>query len=256
MLQGIDHIVIVVSDLEQAAKDYEQLGFTVVPGGKHPVGSHNVLIALADGSYIEIIAFYREAIDHRWWDPLQKGERLVDFCMQTNDLQGDTLKLRAAGVAINDPVPWSRTRPDGYELKWLLSLAQGSHRGVAPFLIQDVTPRKERIPQTFDHKNGASGIGTVTVAVGELTAIRQWYDAVLGCPGMNITNEKLQAKGVRYPVGPHTLDFLMPLEPQSPLINWLRTFGPSPYAATLHGSSPGADALDTTLTHGANLSFV
>ena len=59
-------------------------------------------------------------------------------------------------------------RPDGYELKWLLSLAQGSHRGVAPFLIQDVTPREERIPQTFDHKNGAIGIGTVTVAVGEL----------------------------------------------------------------------------------------
>ena len=73
---------------------------------------------------------------------------------------------------------------------------------------------------------------------------------------MNIINEKLQAKGVRYPVGPHTLDFLMPLEPQSPLINWLRTFGPSPYAATLHGSSPGAGALDTTLTHGADLSLV
>ena len=34
MLQGIDHIVIVVNNLEQAAKDYEQLGFTVVPGGK------------------------------------------------------------------------------------------------------------------------------------------------------------------------------------------------------------------------------
>ena len=32
MLQGIDHIVIVVSDLEQAAKDYEQLGFTTVGG--------------------------------------------------------------------------------------------------------------------------------------------------------------------------------------------------------------------------------
>ena len=180
MLQGIDHIVIVVNNLEQAAKDYEQLGFTVVPGGKHPVGSHNALISFADGSYIEIIAFYREAPDHRWWDPLQKGERLVDFCMQTNDLQGDTLKLRAAGVAINDPVPWSRTRPDGYELKWLLSLAQGSHRGVAPFLIQDVTPREERIPQTFNHKNGAIGIGTVTVAVGELTAVQRWYDAVLG----------------------------------------------------------------------------
>jgi hypothetical protein len=256
MLQGIDHIVIVVNDLEQAAKDYEQLGFTVVPGGTHPVGSHNVLISLADGSYIEIIAFYREALDHRWWDPLQKGERLVDFCMQTNDLRGDTLKLRAAGVAINDPVPWSRTRPDGYELKWLLSLAQGSHRGVAPFLIQDVTPRAERIPQTFDHKNGATGIETITVAVGELTAVQRWYDGVLGNCGATTTNEKLQAHGIRYSIGPHALDFLVPLGPESPLVNWLRMFGPSPYAATLHRSSAGPGALDDKLGHGANLSFV
>ena len=248
-------MVIVVNDLEQAAKDYVQLGFTVVPGGKHPVGSHNVLISLADGSYIEIIAYYREALDHRWWDPLQQGERLVDFCMQTDDLQGDTLKLRSAGVAINDPVPWSRTRPDGYELKWLLSLAQGSHRGVAPFLIQDVTPREERIPRAFDHKNGATGIHAVTVAVGELTAVQRWYDGVLGTHPTKISDEKLQANGVRYAIGLHTLDFVMPMDPQSPLINWLRTFGPSPYAATLHRSSPGSSTLDGKLTHGANLSF-
>ena len=69
------------------------------------MGSHNVLISFADGSYLEVIAFYREAIDHRWWQPLQKGERLVDYCMQTDDLAGDTLKLREAGVAINDPCP-------------------------------------------------------------------------------------------------------------------------------------------------------
>ena len=146
MIQGIDHLVIVVKDLDQAAKDYEQLGFTVVPGGQHPVGSHNALIPFRDGSYVEIIAFYREAVDHRWWEPLVKGERFVDFCLQTDDLRGDTGKLRDAGVAINDPVPWSRKRPDGYELKWLLSLATGSHRGVAPFLIEDITPRAERIP--------------------------------------------------------------------------------------------------------------
>jgi catechol 2,3-dioxygenase-like lactoylglutathione lyase family enzyme len=255
MLQGIDHIVIVVNDLEQAAKDYQQLGFTVVPGGKHPVGSHNVLISFADGSYLEIIAFYRAAIEHRWWDPLQKGERLVDFCMQTNDLQGDTLKLRAAGIAINDPVPWSRSRPDGYELKWLLSLAQGSHRGVAPFLIQDVTPREERIPQTFDHKNGAMGIDTVTVAVGELSEVQRWYKNVLGHDGTAITDKTLKAKGIRYQIGPHKLDFLAPLEPQSPLIDWLRTFGPSPYAAALRKNLPGTDKLDRKLTHEANLSF-
>ena len=108
MILGIDHLVIVVQNLAQAAQDYEQLGFTVIPGGQHPVGSHNALISFADGSYLEIISFYREAADHRWWEPLGKGERLVDFCFQTDDLRGDTKKLKEAGVAINDPVPWSR----------------------------------------------------------------------------------------------------------------------------------------------------
>jgi catechol 2,3-dioxygenase-like lactoylglutathione lyase family enzyme len=256
MLKGIDHIVIVVNDLEQAAKDYEQLGFTVVPGGKHPVGSHNVLISLADGSYIEIIAFYRDAPDHRWWQPLKKGERLVDFCMQTDDLRGDTAKLRAAGVAINDPVPWSRTRPDGYELKWLLSLAQGSHRGVAPFLIQDVTPREERIPQVFDHKNGAVGIDAVTVAVAELPELQRWYDNALDEAGAVVVDQALQARGMRYRIGPHKLDFLAPLGPESPLAEWLQKFGPSPYSATLYCSLPSRGAFDGKLTHGANLSLV
>jgi catechol 2,3-dioxygenase-like lactoylglutathione lyase family enzyme len=253
VLLGIDHLVIVVKDLEQAARDYEQLGFTVIPGGKHPVGSHNVLISFSDGSYLEIIAFYSEAQDHRWWEPLQTGERLVDFCMQTNDLQGDTRKLRNAGVAINDPVPWSRTRPDGYELKWLLSLAQDRHRGVAPFLIQDVTPREERIPQTFNHKNGASGISILAIAVGELSEVRRWYDTVLGSDGTAITDSTLGAEGLRYQIGPHTLDFLMPSQPNSPLVNWLHTFGPSPYAARLSGSSPDPLRLNTNLTHGGNL---
>src|SRR4026209_1322942 len=158
MIQGIDHLVIVVKDLAQAAMDYEQLGFTVVAGGQHPVGSHNALIPFRDGSYIEIIAFYREALDHRWWEPPATGGGFVDFCLQTDDLRGDTGKLRDAGVAINDPVPWSRTRPDGYELKWLLSLVTGSERGVAPFLIEDLTPRNERVPQNFEHPNQVTGI--------------------------------------------------------------------------------------------------
>ena len=69
----------------------------MVPGGRHPVGSHNALIAFADGSYLEILAFYRGALDHRWWEALHKGEGLVDLCFRTDDLRGDTKKLRDAG---------------------------------------------------------------------------------------------------------------------------------------------------------------
>jgi hypothetical protein len=151
---------------------------------------------------------------------------LVDYCLQTDDLQGDTQKLRAAGVAINDPVPWSRTRPDGYELKWILSLATGSHRGIAPFLIQDVTPRKERIPQQFHHKNGAVGIDTLTIAVDELAQVDRCYSAALGQSGK-----------------------------PSPLIDWIGTYGPSPYSTTLRSRVAEAKPLEQSLTHGAHLYF-
>ena len=251
MIQGIDHLVVVVKDLSQATKDYEELGFTVLPGGQHPVGSHNALISFADGSYLEIIAFYRDAADHRWWEPLSKGERFVDFCFQTDDLRGDTRRLKDAGVAINDPVPWSRKRPDGYQLHWLLALATGAHRGVAPFLIEDVTPRTERIPQQFQHKNLVAGIGRITVAVAELAQVEKWYGALLGTKGEPITAEELGAEGLRFRAGPHVLEFVTPRSATSPLIDWLRMYGPSPYSAVLNGAEPRL--LDDSLTHGAKL---
>lgn len=251
MIQAIDHLVVVVNDLAQAARDYEQLGFTVVPGGQHPVGSHNALISFQDGSYLEIIAFYREAADHRWWEALGKGERLVDFCFQTDDLRGDTKKLKDAGVAINDPVPWSRKRPDGYELKWLLSLATGSHRGVAPFLIEDLTPRRERVPQRFEHQNGVTGIEKVTVAVAELSEIEKWYGALLGAQGQTVADSALGAEGLAYQIGPHRVEYFAPCGAASPLIAWLRRFGPSPYYAVLRGRAPSE--LNLHLTHGAQL---
>src|SRR5574337_46476 len=147
MLLGIDHLVVVVPDLQAASQRYAELGFTVVPGGRHPVGTHNALIAFADGSYIELIAFFEPSPAHRWWTPLRRGGGLVDFCMQTSDLQGDTEAFRQAGVHIEDPEPLTRVRPDGYTLRWVLSIPRGPHRGVAPFLIQDETPREERVPR-------------------------------------------------------------------------------------------------------------
>jgi catechol 2,3-dioxygenase-like lactoylglutathione lyase family enzyme len=254
MLLGIDHIVIAVADLETAMNDYRRLGFTVVPGGRHPVGTYNGLIAFADGSYIELISFYRDNPGHRWWAALKRGEGLVDFCMQTDDLVGDTVKLRQAGVRIDDPVPWSRTRPDGYQLKWLLSLALEEDRGVAPFLIQDETPREERVPREVSHKNGTNGIGVVTIAVGHLTPAKIWFEAVIGNEGAAVERREIGAAGFSFNAGPHRLELLEPAAPSSPLVAWLNKRGASPFAATLRGKKK-APPMDLSFTHGAALSF-
>jgi hypothetical protein len=254
MLLGIDHIVVVVRDLDEAARDYGRLGFCVVPGGKHPVGTHNALIGFADGAYIELIAFYRESSEHRWWGALQKGEGLVDFCMQTNDMAGDAATMRDAGVRMNDPQPWSRTRPDGYQLKWSLSIPQEGHRGVAPFLIQDETPREERVPREANHENGAQGIETVIVAVDDVIEVRDWYRTLVRRHGDPVVRADFDAAGVGFKVRRHSVQFLAPNTAESPIARWLTARGPSPYAATLKGGAP-TGALDSSLTHGAALSF-
>src|SRR5262245_48940020 len=101
MLNGIDHLVVVVPELEAAIASYRGLGFSVVPGGRHPIGTHNALIAFADGAYLELIAFFEPPHgQHRWYKRLQEGGGLVDFCLQTDDLGGDVAAFRAAGVPL------------------------------------------------------------------------------------------------------------------------------------------------------------
>ena len=255
MLRGIDHLVVAVPDLDTAIRNYTELGFTVVPGGRHPIGTHNALISFADESYIELIAFYEPSPDHRWWAPLQDGGGLVDFCMQTDDLGGDTAAFRQAGVLIEDPTPLSRVRPDGYKLSWVLSIPHDAHRGVAPFLIQDETPREERVPRQMTHRSQVRGIGTVTVAVRDVAPVRRWYARVLGAGGQDVSRDDLAAAGVLFTSGPHALQFLAPRGPGSPLTGWLEARGPSPYAATLLAASGTPRPLDQAKTLGARFSL-
>lgn len=256
MLTAIDHLVIAVSDLDAAVADYHSLGFTVVPGGRHPgVGTYNALIAFSDSSYIELIGFYEPRADHRWWAPLQRGGGLVDFCLQTDDLTGDLQALRRAGVDIGDLEPRDRTRPDGTEVRWEFALARGPHRGVAPFIITDVTGRDVRVPAERSHANGVTGVGTVTVAVSDIALVRGWYANVLGRAGEDIRRPDVTGAGVRFRIGPHAFDFIAPADGRGPLVDWLARRGSSPYAVTLNAGARRPGPLDPAKTHGARLSI-
>ena len=56
----MDHVIILVDELERASADFRALGLTVTPGGEHGEGlSHNALIYFADGTFLELLAFKR-----------------------------------------------------------------------------------------------------------------------------------------------------------------------------------------------------
>src|ERR1700735_3487224 len=145
MFTGIDHVAIVVNDLESAIASYTRAGFTGARGGNNPIGTHNALIAFADGSYLELIAFLKPSTGHPWQIALEKGSGVVDFCMATDDLAAEVESMRRAGARFGKPYPLTRDRPDGYHLSWMLETPEPPFNGQVPFLIKDETPRDERV---------------------------------------------------------------------------------------------------------------
>ncbi len=257
MRQSIDHIVIAVTDLDKAVADYTALGFTVLPGGEHPRGSRNALIVLADGAYLEIIAFARPVPGFRWWRVLDEaGSGLVDYALlPADDLDKDTARIRNAGIAIEGPIDGERLQPDGTRIAWRSSRPPEPD---IPFLCEDVTPRALRVPEgaARRHANGVTGIAGVTVAVRDLAASVARYRAVTGleplatgaAPGLGFALAQFR-------LGRQMLSLAQPRgEACEGLTRQLGRRGQGAFALSFFGSADRC--LDRALAHGARLEIV
>jgi len=254
MITGIDHIVIAVHDLDKAIDTYRNLGFTVVEGGRHPVGSYNALIGFQDGSYVEIIAFYEESPNHAWWDLLHKrGGGLVDFCMQTNDIRADYQQFKDLGVEMTDIVDLGRARPDGYYLEWINNKTLGKYQGIVPFIIEDKTPREERLPKETVHDNGVTGIHTLTLISRDITLPKQVMGSVFNQDAKIVEYGDLKANGYRFEVGTHTLEYLVSVF--DPIAALLKNNAPVPYSVAFKTDGDKKE-FSPEETEGVRLSFV
>jgi catechol 2,3-dioxygenase-like lactoylglutathione lyase family enzyme len=237
MAIGIDHIVIVVNDLDAASRDYTTAGFTVVPGGEHTNGkSRNALIAFADGTYFELIAFddVNDAGGNPWASALQQsGEGLVDFALRTADLDAEVAALRASGITVVGPTDGGRTRPDGQTLAW--RTIRFEEPG-APFYCHDVTDRTLRVPggDATVHANGVTSVHGILLAVGDLTATGNLYAALTGDDG-TFTPER-----ARFAAGNQYIDLQV-------------AEGDRPIEVVLNTPEGQDNLLPLELTHGAHL---
>ncbi len=230
MLRGIDHIVIAGPDLDALTATFSRLGFHVVGGGEHPIGSYNTLIGLQDGAYIELLSFYENSPKHYWWDAVHsRGGGLIDFCMGTDDIRADYAIFEAQGVEMSPLVGLSRVRVDGYQLSWLNNEIYGHYQGLIPFVIEDESPREERVPKENHHANKVIGIDTITLVARDLALTQRIMDAALQSPAAPVQDEALNATGIVYQVGPHRLEYLTPADESSPLQRHLVENKPLPW---------------------------
>lgn len=212
----LDHIVILVphvilTNLPSWLTD----AFTVLDGGRHADGvTENKLVLLQDGVYLEIIAFVpgqEEGRERHRWGRRSEGH-IVDWANTLHseeDLETIRSRVGAAktGITYTSPNAGGRIRPDGTELKWIISspvLDEGKGGfvgGEAPFWCLDRTPRDLRVPYHVGgnarHASGAVGVHRVTVSVrdeGLFQTLKGTYDALQGQAGTRVGIDGDEAK--------------------------------------------------------------
>lgn len=173
----VDHLVWVVPSLPEGIARFEYLtGVTPCVGGRHEgLGTHNALVSLGCGQYLELLAADPSQAPCAPWLGLDAtAPRLTTFCARPSSAGGTlqevgAVALEQAGYDIGAVVEMSRKTPDGGMVRWLL--AAGNHRcshaelpmgGLIPFLI-DWTPNERPHPS----ETAPSGC--------RLAALRAWH---------------------------------------------------------------------------------
>jgi Glyoxalase-like domain len=162
---GIDHAVVVVRDLDDAAENWKRLGFTVSPRGTHSakMGSGNYTIML-DPDYIELLGVLVET-EHN--SPTRgflakRGEGIERIAFTALDSAAGAEEIRARGFEPLGPTDFERpvTMPDGSlsaarfrTFQWPITEAPG---GLRIFACQHKTRETVWIPELMKHANGAT----------------------------------------------------------------------------------------------------
>jgi catechol 2,3-dioxygenase-like lactoylglutathione lyase family enzyme len=238
VLTRLDHLILLVSDLDLAVADYERLGFAVTAGGKHADGlTRNALIPFGDGTYFELVSFLdpEDPTDNVWgWRGFLPREDLIDYCVASDDLASDVRRLGSLGFGVDGPVDGGRRLPDGVEIRWRSAMMRQEGR-LLPFLIEDLTPRELRVPggPAADHPNGATGIIRLEISAPDVEEAAASLAMLL---------ETDSGASVR--LDPGVL---------SPVATEKEDVPPGPLAVDLVGEAEISRELDPLLAHGVRL---
>lgn len=114
----LDHLAIAAETLEDGvAWAEEKLGVTFLAGGKHPrYGTHNRLLGLADGLYLEVIAVDPAATSDgpRWFDldNFSGRPRLANWICEAEDFEAALVHGMKNVMMERDGLQWDMGVPE------------------------------------------------------------------------------------------------------------------------------------------------
>ncbi|MFA5664135.1 VOC family protein [Castellaniella sp.] len=171
-IEGLDHVVIMVQALDDAAAQWRDLGFTVSPRGRHSdhLGTGNYTIMFED-DYLELLGILQPTeLNAPSRDFLaRRGQGLEQLALRTHDAAAGVEALSGLGIQAIGPVHFSRpvNRPDGSQAEAAFTIFNWppDHRpaDLRVFACQHHTRHAVWLPELIEHPNTVTGISRVEV---------------------------------------------------------------------------------------------
>jgi hypothetical protein len=163
-LIGIDHMPLVVKNLEQATNDYRRLGFAIKPGRAHANGITNNHVKFPDGAGIELLTApaARDDMTSDYVALLKQGEGPAYLGFHARDFKRFVATLDAAGI--------------GHVVKDSLMQLKDPELGFLFFLGDNRAPNDR--PEHFAHGNGAVAMTGVWIATADPARVVRVFTAL------------------------------------------------------------------------------
>jgi catechol 2,3-dioxygenase-like lactoylglutathione lyase family enzyme len=181
-IRGIDHVVLVVRDLDAARSTFERMGFTVTPRGHHTLGSQNHCVMFGD-DYIELLTSPAEnphPSRQYYTEFARTGDGLAGFALKSANAKGAYTELLWAGFQPGDVLEFSRpvALPAGArEARFRVTQPRpGSTPGGRVFVCEHLTRDLVWRPEYQRHANGATGLAAVAIVCDDAARTAQPYE--------------------------------------------------------------------------------
>src|SRR5712691_2647482 len=237
--QGIDHVGIAVRDLEGAKRGYrDMLGFTLAPGGKHPHGTENAIVAFEDRTYLELLTVYDRTQASWWADFLEKQEGACLLGLVTASAEHTAEFLRARGFEIDGPTGGTIAMEGAHDTPPELWRTVGFKPAILPdtavFFIEYNRKAWEALQRKSPgvapagatrHANTAKRLAAVWVVVKDLAAATKVYESVGLRAGRKLELAQLGADGREMEAGHGVILLLQSKDTGGPVAAFLAKRG-------------------------------
>jgi catechol 2,3-dioxygenase-like lactoylglutathione lyase family enzyme len=222
---GLDHVIVIVRDLEEASRTYsETLGFALGTSGRLPGGIRNQLVAFGP-TYLELMSIDAAQADQQneIVRLLKEREGGYAFALDVSSAQRTAAVLRARNIDVVGPVDTGL---------WQTVAITRPVLPFQPMFFIEYAAREGATPRP-GHRNTAVRLHSVWIAVKDLGVAVRAYEGVGLRAGRQVRMPQLSASGREIDAGAGRILLVAPNDSTGSLSRYVAQYGEGVVGASI-----------------------